>query len=202
MLALLVTAPALALIAASVWMESGLPILFCQTRIGRGGRPFRLLKFRTMRVGPSGLPITASGDSRITRIGGILRRYKLDELLQLWNVLRGEMALVGPRPEVPEFVDPLSPVWRIVLSVLPGVTDLATILYRNEERLLAQAPDPVGYYREQVLPRKLALNVAYLRRRSLRLDLKLIFLTVCCSLSPGRLDTTHLEQAFAWKEWL
>lgn len=174
--------PLLALIALLVRKEDGGPVLFRQTRIGRRGRPFELLKFRSMRVHDGGPVITAAGDSRITKIGQKLRDYKLDELPQLWNVVRGDMSLVGPRPEVSRYVVPANAVWERVLRVRPGITDLATLVYRNEEELLGRAEDPERTYREVVLPEKLQLNLCYLQRSTLLLDLKLILLTLRYSL--------------------
>ena len=161
--ALLILSPFLLVIGAAVLVETGRPIFFTQNRVGRGGKLFRLIKFRTMRQGKSGPSITTRGDSRVTTVGRFLRKFKLDELPQLWNVVRGEMSLVGPRPEVPEFVDSNNPVWVSVLQVRPGITDPASIAYRHEEQLLAKAADPIRYYQETVLPSKLALNIAYLR---------------------------------------
>jgi lipopolysaccharide/colanic/teichoic acid biosynthesis glycosyltransferase len=187
-LGMLVLSPILLLIALAILIESGRPILFGQNRVGRHGKLFRILKFRTMRQGQAGPAITAGGDSRITGTGKFLRKFKLDELPQLWNVTRGDMSLVGPRPEVPQFVDMNSPAWKSVLSVRPGITDPASITYRNEETLLATAADPIRFYRETVLPAKLALNLAYLRKRSLWFDLKVIAQTVLCAVFPGDLQ--------------
>jgi lipopolysaccharide/colanic/teichoic acid biosynthesis glycosyltransferase len=164
--------------------DDGAPVFFGQTRIGRKGRPFRIWKFRTMRAGSRGRPITAAGDHRITRVGSVLRRCKLDELPQLFNVLRGDMSLVGPRPEVPEYVQIEEPVWQAVLQVRPGVTDVASLVYRDEEKLLGTSADPNALYRETVLPSKLALNLGYLRSRSFGSDLRLILLTIRYSLFP------------------
>jgi lipopolysaccharide/colanic/teichoic acid biosynthesis glycosyltransferase len=170
-----------------LWND-GPPILFSQTRVGRGGKPFRIWKFRTMRAGSQGSAITAAGDGRVTRAGAVLRRCKLDELPQLFNVLKGEMSLVGPRPEAPEYVELKAPIWQAVLQVPPGVTDLASLLYRDEEKLLGASSDPNALYREKVLPAKLVLNLVYLRSRSFRLDLKLILLSIRYSLFPRRFD--------------
>ena len=148
-LALCMLSPLLVAIALAVLLGSGWPVLFRQTRVGQRGKAFQLLKFRTMRNGKSGPSITARGDSRITGVGRFLRKFKLDELPQLWNVVRGEMSLVGPRPEVPEFVDMNNPVWRSVLQVRPGITDPASIAFRNEEEILAKAADPIAFYEEQ-----------------------------------------------------
>jgi len=143
-----------------------------------------LLKFRSMRQRNSGLRITASGDPRLTRVGRWLRQYKLDEVPQLWNVLRGDMGFLGPRPEVPEYVDLDAMVWQTVLSVRPGITDLATLLYRNEEELLARSTDPDALYRQQILPAKLALNIQYIEMRSPWHKAKVLFLSGLYSLVP------------------
>jgi lipopolysaccharide/colanic/teichoic acid biosynthesis glycosyltransferase len=179
---LLLILPVLAAIALVILLDDGRPILFSQTRVGRNGMPFRIWKFRTMRAGSRGSAITAAGDLRVTTAGVALRKFKLDELPQLFNVLKGDMSLVGPRPEVPEHVQFQAPAWRAVLQVRPGITDLASLLYRDEERILAASPDPGSFYRESVLPAKLRLNVAYLRVRSFWRDLRLILLTVRYSL--------------------
>jgi lipopolysaccharide/colanic/teichoic acid biosynthesis glycosyltransferase len=150
-----------------------------------------------MRNGTQGSVITAAGDSRITRAGARLRRYKLDELPQLVNVLRGDMSLVGPRPEVPELVRMDSPIWRAVLQVRPGITDLATLLYRDEEKLLGASSEPNGFYRESILPAKLVLNLEYLVSRSFWQDLKLILLTIRYSLFPGGLNQDIIKKSFS-----
>jgi lipopolysaccharide/colanic/teichoic acid biosynthesis glycosyltransferase len=185
---LLLLMPLLAALAVVILWNDGPPILFSQTRVGRGGKPFRIWKFRTMRAGSQGSAITAAGDGRVTRAGAVLRRCKLDELPQLFNVLKGEMSLVGPRPEAPEYVELKAPIWQAVLQVPPGVTDLASLLYRDEEKLLGASSDPNALYREKVLPAKLVLNLVYLRSRSFRLDLKLILLSIRYSLFPRRFD--------------
>jgi len=180
-LGLLLLSPLLLLLAFAVRVSSGSPVLFVQERVGRRGRPFRLLKFRTMRQGSdSGLLITGSGDRRVTRLGRILRATKLDELPQLVNVLRGEMSLVGPRPEVPRYVEHYSADQRRILEARPGLTDPATILFRNEESLLGSVEDTrkEGYYREEILPVKLAMNQEYLERASLPYDMLLVMRTL------------------------
>ena len=192
---LLLLMPLLAALAVVILWNDGPPILFSQTRVGRGGKPFRIWKFRTMRAGSQGSAITAAGDSRVTRAGAVLRRCKLDELPQLFNVLKGEMSLVGPRPEAPEYVELKAPIWQAVLQVPPGVTDLASLLYRDEEKLLGASSDPNALYREKVLPAKLVLNLMYLRSRSLRLDLKLILLSIRYSLFPGRFNPDLIMRA-------
>lgn len=189
--------PVFAGLVLAVILDDGPPVFFHQTRVGKNGRPFRIWKFRTMRVGSVGSVITAAGDGRITRVGAALRRWKLDELPQLLNVLIGDMSLVGPRPEVAEYVHLEEPMWQAVLQVRPGITDLASLLYRNEEELLGAADDPVAFYRESVLPAKLFLNLAYLRSRSFRLDLRLILLTIWYSLHPDRFDPDLIKRRFA-----
>jgi lipopolysaccharide/colanic/teichoic acid biosynthesis glycosyltransferase len=185
---LVILMPVLFALAALILWHDGPPVLFSQTRVGWRGKRFRIWKFRTMRAGSGGSVITAAGDNRVTRFGAGLRRYKLDELPQLFNVLKGDMSLVGPRPEVPEYVQLEAPIWQAVLQVRPGVTDLATLLYRDEEKLLGTSSDPNALYRETVLPAKLAMNLGHLRSRSIWRDLKLIYLTVRYSLFPERFD--------------
>jgi lipopolysaccharide/colanic/teichoic acid biosynthesis glycosyltransferase len=175
---LVATAPLLAVSALAVALSSRGPVLFHHERVGRSGRRFRLLKFRTMRHGTTGLEISAADDVRITPVGRVLRRTKLDELPQLWNVVRGDMSLVGPRPEVPRYVDANDPLWAEVLDVRPGLTDPATLRYRHEERLLASVSgDRDRHYRDVVLPAKLRESLAYLRRRSWRTDLSVLLAT-------------------------
>src|SRR5579883_3098050 len=162
--------------AVAIVIEDGFPVFFCQARIGRAGATFQILKFRSMRSRASGSLLTARGDSRVTRVGRFLRRYKLDELPQLWNVVRGDMALVGPRPEVPRYVDTADPLWKSVLQFRPGITDLATLVHRDEEDALASATHPEDYYRRVLLPAKLRLNVKYGRSATIRRNLLLILL--------------------------
>ncbi len=179
-LGLIVLAPLMAVIALLIKLDSPGGVFFAHERVGRYGRKFKVLKFRTMvQDAPKrGGAITAGHDPRITRIGRILRATKLDELPQLWNVLKGEMSLVGPRPEVEQYVQLWEPQLReLVLSVRPGITGLTQIRYRHEERLLAQQSDPEKYYREVLLPLKLASDAEYVRRRSLLLDLYLLVRT-------------------------
>jgi lipopolysaccharide/colanic/teichoic acid biosynthesis glycosyltransferase len=173
--ALILTGPLIALAAAVVWITSGRPAFFRQERVGRGGRLFRICKLRTMRPSRGGPDVTGSDDPRITRFGRLMRKTKIDELPQLWNVLKGEMSLVGPRPEVPRYVDTRNPLWEDVLQVNPGITDPVTIRLRDEEDLLARAGgDPDKVYREQLIPLKLEGYVAYIRRRNWRTDVAVI----------------------------
>lgn len=178
--ALVLLAPLLLLVAAWIKLDSPGPALFRQERVGRHGRVFRIRKFRTMvHDQKAGSPqITIGQDERITRAGRFLRRGKLDELPQLLDVLQGRMSLVGPRPEVPRYVALYPPALRDkVLSVRPGITDLASIEYRQESELLARAADPEREYREVVLPAKLKLAAAYVDRASLAFDLRLMWRT-------------------------
>ncbi len=193
---LLILTPLLMATAIAIVIESGWPFLFRQTRVGRGGRAFSLVKLRSMRSGTTGTPVTAGGDRRVTAVGKILRKYKLDELPQLWNVLIGDMQFIGPRPEVPQFVDSGDPVWVEVLRERPGLTDLSTLVYRNEEELLARATDPMKAYAEQILPRKNSLSASYRRARSFRADCKLLLLTARYSLFPSRFDADRIVASF------
>jgi len=192
--ALLVLAPLLAAVALAVRLSSPGPVLFRQQRVGRGGQPFTMLKFRTMRVGAAGAQVTAAGDPRITSVGHWLRRWKLDELPELWNVVRGEMSLVGPRPEVEQYVDLGDPLWRQVLAVRPGITDPVTVALRNEEELLAEARgEPEEYYRRVLQPAKLRGYVEYLQARSWRSDAMVLFETLAAILRPNRTFDTVLS---------
>ena len=176
---LLVVSPLLAIIAVAVLAGSGAPVLFTQSRVGRHGRPFRLYKFRTMVTGNSGPAVTAGDDRRITRVGRILRRTKLDELPELWNVFRGDMSLVGPRPEAPRYVRENEPRWQRVLEARPGLTDPVTLSLIDEESLLAAVTgDREQFYLDELLPKKLDGYVAYLDRRTWRTDLEVLLLTV------------------------
>ncbi len=184
MIALVVLAPFLGLLCILIRRDSPGPALFVQARVGRLGVRFNLLKFRTMHVhAPArGSPLTVAGDPRITRSGRWLRKLKLDELPQLVNVLRGEMSLVGPRPEVPGFVDPEDSLHRRVLRARPGITDPASLLHLDESTLLARFVDPERAYREIVLPRKLAMSLEYLNHRSVLSDIGVIARTLGCLL--------------------
>jgi lipopolysaccharide/colanic/teichoic acid biosynthesis glycosyltransferase len=194
--ALVVLAPVFAGIAFVVWVTDGSPILFRQNRVGRNGRLFQILKFRTMRANVSGGSITVAGDRRVTHVGRWLRRFKLDELPQFFNVLRGDMSLIGPRPEVPDYVDYTNPVWQEVLESRPGITDLATLAYRDEEQILSSAADSEVYYRSVVLPEKLDLNLRYGRSRCMAADARLLWLTVQYSLLPGGFDRDRVLARF------
>lgn len=180
-LGLLLLAPVLLAIALWVKLDSPGPVFYRQERVGRFGKPFRIHKFRTMRHDPQGqgLQITVGGDARITRSGQVLRASKLDELPQLIDVWLGDMSLVGPRPEVPRYVAHYPAHLREkILSVRPGITDLASIEYRDESNVLAQASDPEKAYIEQVLPHKLALAALYVDQASVWQDAKIIVRTL------------------------
>jgi lipopolysaccharide/colanic/teichoic acid biosynthesis glycosyltransferase len=172
----IVLSPLILVLALLVKLTSKGPVLFRACRVGRDGQLFDVLKFRTMRAGAhaSGPGITRAGDPRITPVGRWLRRTKLDELPQLVNVLRGEMGMVGPRPEDPRYVEGYTPAQRAVLSVRPGMTSPASIRYRHEERLLAR-DDWERYYRDVVIPDKIRMELEYLARRSVRSDLRILF---------------------------
>ena len=178
--ALCVLWPVFLLIALAIVIDDPGPVFYRQVRVGRGGGPFRIFKFRTMVVDADkkGLSITVGRDSRITRVGAFLRKTKLDELAQLLNVLCGQMSFVGPRPEVPRYVELYTPYQRQVLLVRPGITDYASIAYRNENDLLAGADDPEKMYIETIMPDKIELNMKYLREISPLADLRLILKTV------------------------
>ncbi|MEJ5998978.1 sugar transferase [Paucibacter soli] len=179
-LGLALLAPLLLLLALWVKLDTPGPVFYRQERVGRHGRPFLIHKFRSMRVDDvPGLQITVGADPRITRSGRFLRASKLDELPQLWDVLRGAMSLVGPRPEVPRYVA-LYPeeLRRIVLSVRPGITDPASLQFRHESELLARAADPEREYVEVLMPQKLRLACAYVKTASLAQDLRVIARTL------------------------
>jgi len=176
------TSPILAGATLAIWLDSGLPILFRQERVGLKFTRFRILKFRSMRVQSAGPLVTVGGDTRITRVGKVLRLTKIDELPQLWNVLLGEMSMVGPRPEVPEYVELFKERYRNILNIRPGVTDFASIYFRNEEEILARSPDPLNDYRSRVLSIKLDLAEKYLREQSLLCDLGIIVRTAVVTL--------------------
>ena len=191
---IIILAPVFALLAVLILIDDGWPVVFSQERVGAGGKTFRILKFRSMRRESSGRLITAAGDPRVTRVGAVLRKLKLDEIAQFFNVLRGDMSLCGPRPEVPGYVDLNDPVWQAVLRVKPGITDPASLCYLNEEELLAQSDDPERTYRQTILPEKLAISLRYQSTRSLRTDFKLILLTARHSITHERSHGQSLEK--------
>ena len=177
---LIVLSPFFLIIALLVKLDSSGPIFYLQNRVGLKGKLFQLFKFRSMKIEADKLaPITiGQRDPRITTIGYFLRKFKIDELPQLINVLKGEMSLVGPRPEVEKFVKLYNPNQLRVLSVKPGITDYASIEFRNENRLLEGKPDPIEYYVTEIMPEKLRLNLKYIDSQSLLTDIQIIFKTL------------------------
>jgi lipopolysaccharide/colanic/teichoic acid biosynthesis glycosyltransferase len=182
--ALLILSPLLLAAAILVAIDSGWPVLFGQERIGWRFRPFRIWKFRTMAQDNSGPCITVPGDPRITRAGRFLRASKIDELPQLWNVLRGDMSLVGPRPEMPRYVQMFRERYVPVLELRPGITDTASICFRYEDRVLAAAEDPEAEYTRHILPDKLALAQEYVRTRSFTSDIGILVRTIWAVAAP------------------
>ena len=177
---LLLLSPLFLVVAILIKLDSRGPVFFRQGRMGKAFRPFLILKFRTMvRDAPNkGGPITFGEDPRITRIGRFLRRIKIDELPQLINVLKGEMSIVGPRPEVRRYVELFREDYEEILTVRPGITDLASLKYRDEAAILGASPDPEAMYVKYILPEKVSLGKEYVRRSSLTFDLILIFKTL------------------------
>lgn len=179
--ALLVFGPLMLVLALAIRLGDGGPVFFRQERMGKGGKGFRIFKFRSMVVNAeqSGAKWRMTKDDRrVTRVGKILREFHLDELPQLFNVLAGEMSLVGPRPEVPRYVARYTPAQRRVLDLPPGITDPASIKYRDENAVLARAADPDRAYVDEIMPEKLRLNLAYADRRSLAGDVVVILHTL------------------------
>jgi lipopolysaccharide/colanic/teichoic acid biosynthesis glycosyltransferase len=187
-LGLLLLLPVLAVVAVIIKLDSPGPIFFRQERVGRGGRSFRIFKFRSMVVGAAraGTALTVRADTRITRVGMFLRRSKLDEFPQFINVLAGDMSIVGPRPEVPEFMKFYTPDQRaIILSMRPGITDYAAILFRDESSLLDRERDPIDVYRREIMPAKFACYERYSREIGVPNDLRVILATMLL-LASGR----------------
>jgi lipopolysaccharide/colanic/teichoic acid biosynthesis glycosyltransferase len=157
----------------------GGPAIFKQKRVGKEGKLFTMYKFRSMTVGHGGSSVSVAGESRITPLGAKLRKYKLDELPELWNVLIGDMSFVGPRPDVPGYADKLQGEDRLILNLRPGITGPASLKYKNEEEILAQVEDPQKYNDEVIYPDKVRINLDYYHHHSLMGDIKLIIQTVC-----------------------
>ncbi|MCP4569678.1 MAG: sugar transferase [FCB group bacterium] len=178
LLGLLILSPLLLIISLATLATMGSPIFFRQIRVGRGGVDFKIIKFRSMIRDRAGMAITTGKDTRITPFGRFLRRTKLDELPQLFNVVSGDMSLVGPRPEVPQFVRLYTETQRRVLAVRPGLTDPASIVYRDEESVLARYGDPERAYIEKIMPAKLKMNLAYLEKAGFWTDFGLILKTL------------------------
>ena len=204
---IVILAPVFAVIAIAIRLEDGGPVFYHQVRVGRAGRPFEIDKFRSMAPGPKGAgsTLTIAGDPRVTRIGAFLRRAKLDELPQLFNVLQGEMSLVGPRPETPDLMFHYSRSQRAVMvSVRPGMTDYASVLLRDESELLGRAPDPARFYRERIMPLKSELCAHYVRDMSPLADMRIVLATIWSIVFPrapnpmiGRAISSRLERAVA-----
>ena len=176
---LLVLWPVLLVVAILIKIKMpGGPVLFTQKRVGKDGKLFTMYKFRSMTVGHGGSSVSVAGESRITPLGAKLRKYKLDELPELWNVLIGDMSFVGPRPDVPGYADRLQGEDRKILQLKPGITGPASLKYRNEEELLAKQEDPVRYNDEVIFPDKVRINLDYLKHWNFWLDMKIIMYTL------------------------
>jgi len=200
---LLVSAPLLICVAIAIKVDSPGPVLFRQARVGRNGRLFRIFKFRSMVVGPAkrAAALTVRDDRRVTRVGAFLRKSKIDELPQLLNVLRGEMSIVGPRPEVPEFMNFYTPEQRaIIVAMRPGMTDYAAICFHDESAMLDPAGDPVELYRHKIMPVKFALYERYSRKISVPNDVRIILATLQLLITgrlPGLAGIAHARELVA-----
>jgi len=195
--ALALSAPAIGLLAAAVRATSPGPAFFVQTRVGRGKRLIRLIKLRTMRTDGGGPQFTAAGDPRVTPLGRLLRATKLDELPQLWNVVRGDMSIVGPRPEVERYVAHYRPEWDALFTVRPGITDPASLVFRDEEALLAEAADRERAYVEAIIPVKVRLALTGVARQSLAHDLGVIARTAASVIAGPPSDHPALSEVRA-----
>lgn len=175
---LLVFMPLFIVIAVLIKIKMPGPVFFQQMRVGKDAVLFKMIKFRTMTISHSGSTISVKGERRITPLGAVLRKYKLDELPELWNILIGDMSFVGPRPDVPGYADKLEGEDRLLLSIRPGLTGAASLKFSNEEELLALQDDPVKYNDEVLYPEKVRINNNYVRHMSFGLDLKIIIFTI------------------------
>ena len=176
---LIILSPIFVLISFAIKLKMpGGPIFFIQDRVGQYGRIFKMIKFRTMVISHSGSSISIKGESRITPLGAILRKYKLDELPELINVLLGQMSIVGPRPDVPGYADRLTGENRAILELKPGITGPATLVYAKEEELLASVPDPETYNEQVIYPDKVRINLEYYKNNSFMGDLRIISKTI------------------------
>jgi lipopolysaccharide/colanic/teichoic acid biosynthesis glycosyltransferase len=177
---IIILLPLLLIASVFIVVDSGFPILFRQTRVGRFGIEFAVLKFRTMRESSDSTSAEFQPGSRVrvTKVGKVLRKTKIDEIPQLWNILFGQMSIVGPRPEVPKWVETMPELFESVLKVRPGLTDPASIVYRYEEELLAAAKDPNEEYKNNILPKKLCLSTKYIENRTMLMDIKVIVATI------------------------
>ena len=191
---LVLLSPLFLIIAILIKKEDGGPVFYRGVRIGRYGKPFKIFKFRTMVVNADkiGGPSTADDDPRITKIGKLLRKYKLDELPQLINVLKGEMSIVGPRPEVAYYVNMYTDEEKAILNVKPGITDWASIWDSDEGAILAGSEDPEKAYMEKIRPTKIKLQLKYVKERSFLVDLKIIFMTLWVIITKKRIDADKL----------
>ncbi len=197
-LGLILIAPLMALTGLAIAVSSGRPVFFRQRRVGQHGRIFELYKLRTMKSSVDGPQITSGNDARITRLGRFLRHTKLDELPTLWNVLCGDMSLVGPRPEVPRFVNLEDPIWHKVLSARPGITDPVTLVLRSEADLLAKIEgDTERYYVQELQPAKLEGYVAYLNARTWRSDLRVLLWTIAAVVVPRQANRLSPDEVGA-----
>ncbi len=177
---LIILSPVFIIISILIKIKMPGPVFFHQNRAGRHGRLFRIVKFRTMIPNHGGDTISVKGENRITPLGTILRRYKLDELPELWNVLKGDMSFVGPRPDMPEYIYRFSGDEKLILELRPGITGPATLKYANEEELLASVPDPKSFNDEIIWPDKVRMNLDYYKKRSFLGDLIIILKTLFC----------------------
>jgi len=175
---LVLLAPLLLVIAVIMKLKMPGPVLFKQERIGRKGKSFTIFKFRSMILNHDGSTISVKGENRITPFGAFLRRYKLDELPELWNVVRGDMSLVGPRPDMPEYLNQLAGEEKLILELRPGITGPASLKYAREEELLASVTDPAKYNDEIIWPDKVRINLDYYYNRSFFGDIQIIFKTI------------------------
>ncbi|MFK7757426.1 MAG: sugar transferase [Flavobacteriales bacterium] len=173
-----VLSPLLLGVSLAIILDSGMPILYRQERIGKNGIPFQLYKFRSMKTDNAGLKITLANDPRVTAVGRFIRKYKIDEFPQFLNILKGDMSFVGPRPEVEHYVKHYSAEQRKVLGVKPGLTGLDSLNFSNEADLLKGKTDPENYYIQHIMPVKLEYNLKYIHKKSLWFDVKVIFKTI------------------------
>lgn len=176
-IAIVVLSPLLFFVMLMVGFTMGWPVVYSQVRIGQNGKPFRLHKFRSMKKAKTNVTVAASEQNRITMFGSFMRKYKLDELPELWNIIRGDMSFVGPRPDVPGYADALVGHDRIILQLKPGLTGAASLKYMHEEKILAKQPDPLSFNDEVIFPDKVLVNKKYMEKWTLWLDMKIIILT-------------------------